>query len=557
MRATLTIGLQLILGSFAVCSAGEPAPKLSDAAAADVHSLLKTAREIALLQEENQNFWTERVVCQVANLQARGQDLEGAVATVRNLKNNYQANALIVKFARLTAQQGKRERAIEILKLLDPKHGWSEDHLSDSIQLSWIEALISNDQLEQAAKACESLQVGSWRARGYRAVALAYVKACNQDAVKTYLKLTLAIPADEDSRYAISQVFSDVAAAQKTASSPEAAKATLLQLCDTCEKFDPWIKIISLKEAAVITAKLGDTNGAKKLFQCAIDAQKDVDDRNKLNALERIALSQVEAGLFDEAKKLSQHNGIDERGRIHVAIALAQIHANDLAAAMQTWKTAKDNRQNSDDVLEQLITALTEKQQFIEAAKLADSMRDWSLKVVTKLKIATSCAKQGNRQMADQVAKTIELTSAEGGTIRLKKAIPFDYKNPTTWGINYGHGAAYSTSSYLTSVLKTADVAYAAMTLAQTLELKPTEPYADSFEEVINSEIIQALARAHAAHGDVQEAISWAKQIGSDAKIQEDDSKTRWAVTQRIHALMGVAEGILDRAQMPNHEERD
>ena len=105
-------------------------------------------------------------------------------------------------------------------------------------------------------------------------------------------------------------------------------------------------------------------------------------------------------------------------------------------------------------------------------------------------------------------------------------------------------------TSYLLSLERTAEVAAAAMAFAQAIGQVPDQSYAILFKEVNAKEVTQALARSHAATGGTKDAIAWAKQIGSSAKIGSDEkSDVAWAVEQRIHALIGVAEGMLERAR--------
>jgi hypothetical protein len=99
-----------------------------------------------------------------------------------------------------------------------------------------------------------------------------------------------------------------------------------------------------------------------------------------------------------------------------------------------------------------------------------------------------------------------------------------------------------------TSVQHSAEVAAAAMTLSQALEQKPAQSYAILFNEITNDAVTQALARAHAVSGDVREALAWAKQIGSDVTLKSANDDAGWALGRRIHALIGAAEGILDRS---------
>ena len=52
------------------------------------------------------------------------------------------------------------------------------------------------------------------------------------------------------------------------------------------------------------------------------------------------------------------------------------------------------------------------------------------------------------------------------------------------------------------------------------------------------------------ARRDSNEAIAWAKQIGSGDKVAaKENDRVRWAVERRIHALIGVAAGIHDSSK--------
>jgi hypothetical protein len=74
---------------------------------------------------------------------------------------------------------------------------------------------------------------------------------------------------------------------------------------------------------------------------------------------------------------------------------------------------------------------------------------------------------------------------------------------------------------------------------------RPSEPC----NEISTEEVTQALARAHAAWGDPSDALAGARQIGRGGKVKsKDDFEGCCAVRPRIHALPGVAEGILDRS---------
>jgi hypothetical protein len=113
----------------------------------------------------------------------------------------------------------------------------------------------------------------------------------------------------------------------------------------------------------------------------------------------------------------------------------------------------------------------------------------------------------------------------------------------------YDLGASLTMTRFHMAVQRATEVAGAAMTLAQALGQKPAQSYAKLFNELSTEEVVQALARAHAVAGDPSDALAWAREIGSSGKVKsEKDDDASWAVQRRIHALMGVADGMLDRS---------
>jgi len=90
------------------------------------------------------------------------------------------------------------------------------------------------------------------------------------------------------------------------------------------------------------------------------------------------------------------------------------------------------------------------------------------------------------------------------------------------------------------------------MELALALPLEPKPDYAQLLSDLEPEYVMRAVARAYAAHGDVDEAANRAQQVGSGNTLVGDaDVRDLKAVERRIDALLGVAEGILDREGIP------
>ena len=179
------------------------------------------------------------------------------------------------------------------------------------------------------------------------------------------------------------------------------------------------------------------------------------------------------------------------------------------------------------------------------AAEKADNP---SRRAAAILKVATAHANSSDSKMAADVAGRIDLTPADEMRVQIFGKERFNYKLPRTWGDRYDDTSWSTMATIRRSSERAAEVAGAAMTLAQALGEKPAESYAVLFDDINTDVIIRTLARAHAASGDANEALAWAKKIGSNSKAKPHDNEQMWAVERRIHALIGVAEGILERS---------
>jgi hypothetical protein len=168
-----------------------------------------------------------------------------------------------------------------------------------------------------------------------------------------------------------------------------------------------------------------------------------------------------------------------------------------------------------------------------------------SKKASAVLGVATAYAKRGDKILASKIAAQIDLTPAEDWH-GMKRSERFNYRQPQTWGVYYDAGPGFTLASAIAAGERAAEVAAAAMAFAQAIELQPETSYLDAFKRDA-VDVVQALARAHAAYGDVDGALAWVTKLGSDAKLTADYDEVWFDVKRRIHALIGVAQGIVDR----------
>jgi hypothetical protein len=519
-----------------------------------VERVLREACEIALKQTEEHHFWTERVLLHIGGLQIQAGDFEPALRSIRGSTYAYGRNAGLVRLGEALARKGNRERAFEILRLLDSDHGWRQDYLEDGVQSRWIEQLIASGDLRGASKAVEQLKSERYRSEALRKLAAAYAKSRDLAIAFEYfsraVKTATALK-DESER---GEALSETANSQLLIGNTEAAKATIRLLSETASFKDPWAKFSALRESAVLTARAKDDEAARHLFRRAMEAQKAVNEINKINALEQIAVSQAGVGYIDDALKTAsmiKHSEEDftqdgARERALYAVAVAQLKSNDADGAARTALMVKHYPQFGDDALCKILNHQITKRDLKAALASAGKFYNPSRKAAAILTVARAHAESGDRKTAAAIAARIELTEKSRLAGIVRKEL-FDYRLPRSWGVRYDDGDSFTMLSHDMSCERAAEVAAAAMRLALALGEKPKESYAVLFNEINTNEVTQALARAHAASGDPTAALAWARKIGSDSKADSNDDENAWAVQRRIHALIGVAEGILDR----------
>src|SRR5262249_61145480 len=120
MRIGLAVACVFLLCDVASSAADEPERtdskvKLGGPA---VDAVLREACELALKQDEEQRFWTERVLLHIGELQILAADFEGALKSIRGSQYPYGRAAGLVDLAEAVARHGGRERGFEILRLL-------------------------------------------------------------------------------------------------------------------------------------------------------------------------------------------------------------------------------------------------------------------------------------------------------------------------------------------------------------------------------------------------------------------------------------------------------
>jgi hypothetical protein len=559
MRIGFTVACISLLWSVATCSAderpdtgGKPEPVRPD-----VKAILREAGEIILKQPEHQNYWTQHALLRLGDVQIRAGDFDGALRSIRACGYPYGRDRGLDRLAEALARHGNMERASDIVRLMDFYDGWRRDDL-DRVQLCWVDHLIDSGDLRRARKAIDLVKSHEYRADGLRKLAVAYGKS--SDAVQATELFARALDAAAGLKDELGRVraLSEIADAQLSVGQADAAKETIRRLAETVEWKAPQAKVSALREAAVLTAKAKDEPTSHRLFRQAIKALDAIDKRSKIGELHRLAMAQAGVGHIDDALKTAamiEHSVSDfaqdaPREEALVAIAVAQLKANDPDGAVRSALAVKYFLQYRDDAIHKVVDYQIARRDLKAALTEVDHIHNASRKAAAILKVAIAHARSRDRRAAAAVAAGIELTQRDREQLpEILGKNAFHYRLPHSWGVCYDSGLAFTLGSHRMAVERAADVAEKAMKLYQVLGERPGKSYAILFNEIRWEEVIQALARAHAASGDPSEALAWAEQIGSNGKIKsEEDRDTLWAVEQRIFALIGLAEGILDRS---------
>jgi tetratricopeptide (TPR) repeat protein len=575
VRLILTFGCILLLWHIVARLPSEPpqSNRTETLGEPSVEAILREASELALKQESHQDLWNE-ALSKIVELQIRAGDFEGAFRSTDGSKNFRYRNKCLVHIAEALALSGDKERAFDIVRLVDSDWrpdawdivrppGWispaeSDWQPEDEIQLCWIEHLIASFDLDAAAKAFEQLKSKQNRLEGLRKLAVAYGTSGDPAWAAKLFKLAVNAAVLLNNEFDRLFALQKIADAQLSTGKPDDAITTIRLLVDKTELKVSWARFLALRESAVLAANANDRETAIRLFQRAIDTHREVGETNGNWKLETVAVAQAGVGYVDEArntglmiKPSGDHPQYDFASRnIRCAVAMSQLKSGDAEGAIHSALSIDHDVELRDKTLQKIVDHLIAQRQLKKALSIAEKIEIESRKATARLNVATALVKAGDRKTAAAVAARIDLAGTDFGNGG--RDIRFNYRSPLSWGNLYGLGGISSAGIYSRCIQSAAKVAAAAMTFSQALGLEPAQSYGVLFNSIDAGEIVQALARAHAASGDANEALAWAEQIGSDAAINANsDDKVFRAVNRRICALIGVAEGILDRTNDP------
>lgn len=517
--------------------------------------LLQAASQIAIGQAEHQDYWLERVLLWIGDVQVRAGDFAGAKLSLRHSNYEYGRNSSFIDLAEALAVAGQKEQAFEVLRELGTDHGWSQELIEDGVRLRWMDYLIVSNDLPRASQVVTEVVAAKSKPAAFRKLAVAYSKIGDKGASERSFRQAIDACRGITEEFDRAQALWEIADAQIAQGQSLPAAATIADLLKMAESFKQgWSKVAALRQAAVCAATNHDRKTATQAFQRALELCDVLDPANRINAMDLIAKAQAGVGYFDDALKTAElfrrgqkgfnHDG--QRETLLRAIAIEQAKFGALADAIVTADQIKGFAPYKDDALLVIVRRQIAKQDKAGALTSAQQIVNPSMKATVMLKVAAAHAKANDKETAKTIASQIQLSM--DSLLLDNKSIVFDYAKADTWGYLYEQKNFSPSSIRRSNERRAVELATEAMTLRQALGEKPEQEYAVAFKKVHSGEVIRAFARAHAEYGDAKEAFAWASRIGADEKIaSQDDYDTRTAVEQRIYALVGVAEGCLTK----------
>jgi tetratricopeptide (TPR) repeat protein len=551
MRTGFIVGCILLSGPLVAFGADEKPPidrRLRTSTVPDVRTLLREVSEIVLKQPKEEHFWTDEVLIEIARSQIRVGDYDGALRSICGSPNSFYSDGGYLSLAVALAREGLRDRAMKVFEL-----SRNQDHyLHDAVQSAWIEYLMGRGKFAEADRAVEQFKLDYNVPTARLKLAAAYTRAGEPAQAAKQSAGAVESAAAVKHEYVRAQILRDVAEAQRAAGAVDEAKATIRRLIDTAEVCETSAKTFALADAAVLAAKTGDARRARELFGRAIDTAVAVKKEGTSWALETFGRAQVDVGFLDDARQTAEliRNITPASGQAgaHVliwhALAVERLARDDVAGAIRI-ASSMEFPYYRDDTLIAIVEHQLSKRDLESALVTAKGISTSYRRAITLLQIAAAHAAVSDRAAATAVAAQIDLTEEEKRRFAGFEEF-FDYRLPHTWGYSWDDRAGIRMGPGTAEF--SAEAAAAAMALSEALGGPQEEPYAEAFDLINEEKVIRSAARTHALVGDAQAALDWARIVGRDAVVTAGaDWDVRRPVMRRVHALVGVAEGILDR----------
>jgi hypothetical protein len=284
-----------------------------------------------------------------------------------------------------------------------------------------------------------------------------------------------------------------------------------------------------------------ENQNANRLFQDAIESAKRLDLEHQHRVLGYIVAARAKVGDITGAKMTAEMIGASVEASWRRDVALVSIVDSLLIseepeqAAETARSIARESFQRS-EAFSRIISHLVSKGSLAASLSLSREIADSSERARVLLKLALAHVSAGNPSKAIDIAAGIELPGPLDVSFR---DCVFNHRVPASWGICYIDGGTLS--GHLWRAKQATEIAVDALRLAEALRLSFDEPYSKLFDG-FDGDVVRALAREHASSEKTLQAMEWVTCIGSS-----DGESSQEALHRRVCALLGAAEGILDK----------
>ncbi|MDK1030672.1 MAG: hypothetical protein QGD94_01545 [Planctomycetia bacterium] len=481
---------------------------------------------------------------EIATAQIRASDFDGALRTANAIQNSVYGENVLFDMAKARARAGDRSGALHALALLGHEiTSWKVD----TVMQEFAVAKTKSGDVATASWATRKIGHNDLKVRALVAIARAQAKVGDRTSAKNTLLQAIRTAKAITEDFGKTRAFLSIIKAQRDAADVTAAKGTLRQLLGIAEDSkNNWFKAFALREIAAAQAQMGERRKARDNFQKAIEATDHLKGRyarsNRASALAEIATAQARAGDIEAALRTCRSMPVSKEdftldGRREEAlqnIAIVQVQKGNVADALQTARSIEHFLQYKNEALLAIVKTQAETKNFKGALATANIIPNGSRKAQARLIVAAAQAKAGDKKAAVQTAEGIELLypHPDSMLLFLQKEILFDYKKPETWGLDYEFQGFMTSCIHMDMVEKARDLAAAAMAFWQIIEAGDAAQYNPAFENFYEA-VLRKMAEVQVEAGDASGALRWARKIRSPQN--------------RIYAMLGVAEGILQR----------
>ncbi|MEZ6044669.1 MAG: hypothetical protein R3C11_03615 [Planctomycetaceae bacterium] len=490
----------------------------------------------------------------IVKYQLQLEDLEGLrISCSYPCWNEYKQKMHRRDLASLLAKLGQLEEARKLLE----GHEWSdkqeEKNMQDYLDLCEIDQLISLGKLDEA----ENIAVNRMYFRdnaqtAYLKLAVGFARAGQAEKRDKYFRWS-RFHVDNILHWEYIKIHDRTARAQIEVGDLEGARKTVETLYMKARRDSiGYMKMMYYFKLAELTQLLDLPSTSEYMLEIAFNCEPEVLPRHYSDTRHTLLEKHLEYNHLDEVvKRIPTSQNQDGNVLKIVYLLLSQDHVDAATEVITKYRNIQgDDRQ--DEAHQYLVDFWAKKQNPENALAAAEKIKSDKLKAISQLKAATAFAQSDKSKRAIEIATSIDLDLDRGIIASEFGSEPYDFRDPSTWlyrdfSTIAGTGLSMTYNSMVSDV-----IASNSLILAESLQPKPEYDYAVIFKKS-GGDTIRTLARAHVVSGNLESAINWSRRIGTSDPASVTPRRYSEDMLTRAMALLGCAEGIMERAGLIEH----